>query len=233
MKIALVISYLSFEVNIKILKKYAFLALTFGGFSKFLPKNSHSSPPLPPPSPSSSVSCCFRGCPRTRGWQYHRKDLTKRYKTKVMCFAMREGIVHQQLDVCGDVGTNVNERRTTTAAPPTLFRSSMSPFPSKPTFPSPYPSSPYQPLYTDFIYFSLPLSLTNVRISLSFRILCYPYLYTYIDLLYSSLCTCWCVYALAICCIYYWYSLHVKYQSKRIRRRAHKYLCTQYWVWQS
>lgn len=151
-----------------------------------------------------------------------------------MCFAMREGIVHQQLDVCGDVETNVNERRTTTAAPPTLFRSSMSPFPQQTNLSISLPIlSLYQPLYTDFIYFSLPLSLTNVRISLSFRIRCYPYLYTYVDLLYSSLCTCWCVYALAMRCICYWYSLHVKYQSKRIRRRAHKYLCTQYWVWQS
>lgn len=103
-----------------------------------------------------------------------------------MCFAMREGIVHQQLDVCGDVETNVNERRTTTANPLSFFHV---PLPQETnlhllTIPS------TEPLYTDFIYFSLLLSLTNVRILLSFRICCNPYLHTYTDLLYSSLCAC-------------------------------------------
>lgn len=147
-----------------------------------------------------------------------------------MCFAMREGIVHQQLDVCGDVETNVNERRTTTAAAPANPLS----FFHVPSSPGNQPPSPYHPfyrsLYTDFIYFSLPFSLTNVCILLSFRIRCDP-LFIHIHRSFIVLYVPTDVYMRSMCCIYYWYSQYVKHQSKRIRRQPHKYLCIQYWAW--
>lgn len=146
-----------------------------------------------------------------------------------MCFAMREGIVHQQLDVCGDVETNVNERRTTTAAPANPLS-----FFHVPSSPGNQPPSPYHPfyrsLYTDFIYFSLPFSLTNVRILLSFRIRCDP-LFIHIHRSFIVLYVPTDVYMRSMCCIYYWYSQYVKHQSKCIRRQPHKYLCIQYWAW--
>lgn len=123
---------------------------------------------------------------------------------KVMCFAMREGIVHQQLDVCGDVETNVNERRTTTAAPPTPFRSSTSLFPRKPTsisLPSPLPnlSTP-----TSSISLSYFLSLTSASCCL-FEFAA-TLIYTRTQIFYIVLYVPADVCMHSMCCIYYWYS---------------------------
>lgn len=82
---------------------------------------------------------------------------------KVMCFAMREGIVDQRSDVCGDAETNVNERRTTTAFPPTPCRTSVSPPPQGANLSLCIPSTNHT---TDFSSIFLSFSF-NIRVSLS------------------------------------------------------------------
>lgn len=101
------------------------------------------------------VSCCFWNCPRIRGQQYHSTDLPRRYKAKVICFAMHGGVVDQQSDICGDAEPKVKE-------PPLPLRQPLFVFPlpllllllRKPTSVSLYPL--YQPLHDQLhLFFSV------------------------------------------------------------------------------
>lgn len=121
-----------------------------------------------PSSAPFSVSCCFRGLLPEHvdsNIIVRISRVEERYKTKVMCFAMREGIVHQQSDVCGDVETNVNEPRTPAspanpAVPPTPFRFSTFPLPRDPTVSLYFPSTNLST--TDsYLFLSLSLFLTQ------------------------------------------------------------------------
>lgn len=154
---------------------------------------------------------------------------------KVMCFAMREGIVDQRSDVCGDAETNVNERRTTTAVPPTPVVLLCPLLHKEPTC---LCASPLPITQQSFrLFFSLSHSafashcLFEPRDSYTL-IQTQIFVYNHI---YLPRCTrvCMCVDVFNIA--YYVSLVHIPYvkcQSKRIRRRAHKYVYTQYWVWQ-
>jgi len=144
---------------------------------------------------------------------------------KVMCFAMREGIVDQRSDVCGDVETNVNERRTTTASLPTLFRSSMFPLLRETNLRlllSPLPTPP-----------RLASSLLSLFCPLGIRILLFffdaPWLLRsclYTQILYAVFYVPANGARARIWCIYYSYVLC------KMPKRAYKHVYTRYWVWQ-
>lgn len=127
---------------------------------------------------------------------------------------------------------NERERRTTTAAPPTLFRSSTSPLPRQ--------TNLYLLAILSLLNPSTPTSSISLShfLSLTFAFCCLfefavTLIYTHTYISYIALYVPADVCMRSMCCICYWYSLYVKYQSKRIRRRAHKYLCSQCWVRQS
>lgn len=147
-----------------------------------------------------------------------------------MCFAMREGIVDQQSDVCGDVETNVNVNEESPSAP---FEPLRSPPSRQPPFVFPRPSSPRPPFpYTSPLR-STPLSISS-SFSFSLDILhCFfefsvcaraSYLYIHIDLLYSTLYICANVCMCGRRIVYIIGIPYVKCESKRIREHS-KYVC--------
>lgn len=120
-----------------------------------------------------------------------------------MCFAMREGIIDQQSDVCGDVETNVNEARTP-ANPLSFFHVPSSPLDR-------YLLSSHIPSTTDSTFISYSLD-----ISLSFRIpRMRPFIYTYIDVLYST------PHIHADVCMRSTYCIYYSYILRKMPKQAH------------
>lgn len=149
-----------------------------------------------------------------------------------MCFAMREGIVDQRSDVCGDVEMNVNERRTT-AFPPTLFRSSALPalLSGKPTsisFCIPFYPLPSFLNPSTWLHFSL-FSLLSIRHSHP------PVFSKALWLLRSCLYVSTYLYRISYC-ISGWYmqTVHIICTVYIKCQRGDKYIrtcvCTWYWV---